>query len=128
MCGAVLQCGDPVVRRGSGNAASINIISFSRRVMAVVSPLMSGLALSSGLGLVYLTAVQTSSPLAFSRKLFQQFFLAPLMALWRSRRATLVVSCLRSQLVRSALPLAFRSSAISSFHHLLDLVPLGELV
>jgi len=80
----------PLSGGGSGKAAARIIRSLSSRVMAVSPPLIRGLALSSGLGLVYLTAVHTSSSLAFSRKPFQQAFFAVLMALRRSRRAALV--------------------------------------
>ena len=102
MCGAVWRCGDPLSAGCSGNAASINIISFSRRVTAVVSPLMGGLALSSGLGL------------AFFRKVFQQASFARLMALRRSHRAALVALVLFDRPARLALPSSFLSSEISS--------------
>ena len=88
--------------------------------MAVVSPLMSGLALSSGLGLVYLTAVHTSSPLAFSRKVFQRAFFARLMALRRSRRAALVALVLFGRSARVAVPSSFLSSEISSVYQRLE--------
>jgi len=65
------------------------ILSLSSRVIAMESPLMSGLVLSSGRGLVYLTAVHTSALLASSRKLFQQAFFDCRMAL-RTRLEALV--------------------------------------
>jgi len=119
---AVPFCGaaTPLSVGGSGNAVSRIIFSFSSRVIAVEPPLMSGLALSSGRGFVYLTAVHTSSPLAFSRKLFQQAFLARLIALRRSRRAALVASVLFSLWARFALPNCFLSSEISSVYQRLE--------
>jgi len=53
---------------------------------------MSRLWLSSGRGAVYLTAVQTSAPVAFSTKLFQHALMALRMALGRFRRASWTAS------------------------------------
>jgi len=95
------------------------ILSLSSWVIAVDSPL-SGLALSSGRGLVHLTAVHTSAPLASSRKLFQHAIFAYRMALRRSRRVPLLALHLLSRWARLALPSAFLSSDISSVHQRLD--------
>ena len=105
---------------GSGKAVSRIIFSFPSRVIAVEPPLMSGLALSPGRRFVHLTAVHTSSLLAFSRKLLQQAFLARLIALRRSRRAALVASVLFSLWARLALPSCFLNSEISSVHQRLE--------
>jgi len=81
---------DSVVRRGLRESCCQDRPLLILTGDGGVSSADQGLALSSGLGLVYLTAVHTSSPLAFSRKLFQQAFFAVLVALRKSRRAALV--------------------------------------
>ena len=105
---------------GVGKADSRIMRSLSSWVMAVRSPLIRGLALSSGRGVVYLAAVHTSSLVAFSKKLFQQAFFARLMARRSSRRAALVAPVRWLRSLRLAFPSSFLSSAISSFHQRLD--------